>query len=255
MNKRLVNLNLFVLICFLSLLGGCGQKRSEVLCEYLAEKELHSAITPVDRADEWWQQRHEQILERIRQEKVDLIFIGDSITHSWESSGKEVWQEYYGARNAVNMGFSGDQTQHVLWRLAQGEIEGIAPKAAVLMIGTNNSNGNDNTAEEISEGIMAIVCELRERLPETKVLILAIFPRGEKPSGQRHKNTRASELAASLADGEMIHYLNIGRGFLEDDGTLTQEIMPDYLHLTPAGYRIWAESIEDKLKELMVGDK
>ena len=211
----------------------------------------HSAVTPVPREEDWWVQRHESANARAKQGAVDLIFIGDSITHSWENAGKEVWKKYYTHRKAMNLGFSGDRTQHVLWRLDHGNIDGISPKAAVLMIGTNNSNKRDNTAEEIADGITAIVRQLRVKLPRTKVLILGIFPRGEKPSPQREKNARASKLASKIADGKMIHYMNIGVHFLTPDATLTKEIMPDYLHLTRKGYEMWAIAIEGKLRELL----
>lgn len=226
----------------------------------------HSAVTPVDRNDGGgWTQRHEAMSARIQQGvdrgDIGMLFIGDSITHGWEGEGKDVWKEYYEKRGAVNLGIGGDRTQHVLWRLDYYDLEGLrkpasgsAPKAAVLMIGTNNSNGKDNTAEEIADGIKAIVAKLRADLPETKVLILAIFPRGEKPNPQREKNAKASELASKVADGKMVHYLDIGPKFLGGDGTLSKEIMPDQLHLSPKGYAIWAEAIEPKVKELM-GEK
>jgi lysophospholipase L1-like esterase len=157
----------------------------------------------------------------------------------------------------MNIGFSGDRTQHVLWRLENGEItfgDGHEPKLAVIMIGTNNSNGNDNTAEEIALGIEAIVASLRAKLPDTKILLLAIFPRGEaKPSDnpQRDKNAKASARASKLADGKMVHYLDIGPKLTNADGTISPDVMPDYLHLSPQGYQQWADAIEDKVKELM----
>lgn len=223
---------------------------------------MHSAVTPVDRSGGGWTERHDAMSERIQHGTqhgdIGLLFIGDSITHGWEGEGREVWAKHYEKRAAVNLGIGGDRTQHVLWRLDYYNLEGLAkpasgtaPKAAVLMIGTNNSNGNDNTAEEIADGIKAIVAKLRADLPETKVLVLAIFPRGEKPNAQREKNARASELASKAADGKMVHYLDIGPRFLEADGTLSKEIMPDMLHLSPRGYAIWAEAIEPKVKELM----
>lgn len=221
---------------------------------FVAEAADHSAVTPVPRTDEWWVKRHESFNERVKQGNCDLIMIGDSITHSWENAGKEVWAKYYEQRKAVNLGIGGDRTQHVLWRLQNGNLEGISPKAAVLMIGTNNSNKDDNTAEEIADGITAIVKELRKRLPETKILILAIFPRGEEPSPQREKNAKASEIASKLADGKMVHFMDIGVHFLAPDKKLTKDIMPDYLHLTELGYRFWAIAIEGKLRELM-GEK
>jgi beta-glucosidase len=141
-----------------------------------------------------------------------------------------------------------------LWRLDHGNIDGISPKLAVLMIGTNNSNGADNTGEEIGAGIEAIVKKLRQKLPQTKVLVLAIFPRGEKPGPQREENAKASQIASKLADNQNVFYLDIGDKFLAPDGTLTKEIMPDYLHLTAKGYEIWAESIEPMVAQLM-GEK
>jgi beta-glucosidase len=184
-----------------------------------------------------------------------MIFIGDSITHSWENNGKEVWQKYYGHRNAVNMGFSGDRTQHVLWRLDNGNIEGIAPKVAVIMIGTNNSNRDDNTSKEIADGMIAICKKLRTKLPRMKILLLAVFPRAEKPCPQREKIAKANKIASKIADGRMIHYLDIGPKFLEPDKSISKEIMPDFLHLTPKGYKIWATAIEPAVAKLMGENK
>ena len=198
--------------------------------------------------------RHEKFNERVKQGNADLIFIGDSITQGWEGAGKDAWEKHYGKRNAVNLGIGGDRTQHVLWRLDHGNIDGIKPKLAVLMIGTNNSNRDDNTAEEIGAGIETIVKRLREKLPETKVLVLAIFPRGEGPNPQREKNAKASEIASKLADNKMVFYLDIGPKFLGDGGALSKDIMPDYLHLTPKGYDIWAAAIEPSVAQLM-GEK
>ncbi|MCX7047449.1 MAG: platelet-activating factor acetylhydrolase IB subunit [Candidatus Sumerlaeota bacterium] len=211
-----------------------------------------SATKPVPK-DAKWMTRHEAILANVKKGNAEFIFVGDSITQGWEGSGKKVWEEYYGKRNAVNLGISGDRTQHVLWRLDNGEIDGIKPKAAVIMIGTNNSK--DNTAEEIADGIKAIVEKLRTKLPDTKILLLAIFPRAEKAdAAQRVKNAKASEIASKLADGKMVFYLDIGKKFLKDDGTLTKDIMPDFLHPNAKGYQIWSEAMEPELAKL-VGPK
>ena len=218
------------------------------------EAKQHSAVTPVPRTDDWWSKRHQSFNEAAKKGDVDLVFIGDSITQGWEGKGKEARQKYYGYRKPLNLGIGGDRTQHVLWRLDNGNIEGIKPKLAVLMIGTNNSNGKDNTAEEIGDGITAIIHKLRKELPETKVLVLAIFPRGEKPNPQREKNAKASEIAAKTADNKNVFFMDIGKEFLEDDGSLSKEIMDDFLHLTPQGYEIWAKSIEPKVAELL-GEK
>ena len=219
----------------------------------IAGEKQNSTVTPEHRHS-WWTLRNDAVNERVKQGNVDLLMIGDSITHGWEGGGKKCWDKYYESRNAVNMGFGGDRTQHVLWRLEHGHLEGISPKLAVLMIGTNNSNGEDNTAEEIADGIIAICKTIRDKCPNTKILILAIFPRGPESSEQREKNDKASLLASKIADGKMIHYLDINDKFLTKDGFLSKKIMPDYLHPNEEGYKIWAEAIEPKVAELM-GDK
>jgi len=213
-----------------------------------------STVVAAPRPDKGWVDRDAKMNERVKQGNVDLLLIGDSITQGWEGAGKDAWEKHYAKRNAVNLGIGGDRTQHVLWRLEHGNIDGISPKLAVLMIGTNNSNGNDNTSEEIAAGIEAIVKKLREKLPQTKVLLLAIFPRGAKPNPQREKNAKASEIASKLADNQNVFFLDIGDKFLTADGSLPAEIMPDFLHLTPKGYEIWADSIEPNVAKLM-GEK
>lgn len=220
-----------------------------VLSPALAAAQDHDAVKPVPR-DGNWMKRHESFNERIKQGPVDLIFLGDSITQGWERAGKEVWDKFYTRRNAVNLGIGGDRTQHVLWRLDHGNVDGISPKLAVLMIGTNNSGSN--TPEQIADGVAAIVKKLREKLPQTKVLVLGIFPRGADASDPRRlTNLQANALIAKLADGQMVEYLDIGPAFLNDDGTLSREIMPDLLHLSPKGYQIWAEAIEPHVQRLM----
>jgi lysophospholipase L1-like esterase len=201
-----------------------------------------------------FQDRHNKFNERIKQGNVDLVFIGDSITQGWEGAGKESWAKNYGSRNAVNLGIGGDRTQHVIWRLQNGNLAGVEPKVAVVMIGTNNSNGKDHTGQEIGDGIVEVVKTIQAKSPKTKVLILAVFPRGEKPNPQREKNAEASKVVAKLADDKQVFFLDIGPKFLTEDGTLSKDIMPDLLHLSPKGYQIWADAIEPKLKELL-GEK
>ena len=203
--------------------------------------------------DAGWMKRHELINSRAVPGEIDLIFLGDSITQGWEGAGKDVWAKYYGDRKAMNAGIGGDRTQHVLWRLDNGNIAGIKPKLAVIMIGTNNS-GTDSS-EDIAAGIKAIVAKLREKLPETKILLLGIFPRGADPDDDKRKvNIKANDLAKTVADDKNVFYLDIGPKFLGAEGTLSKEIMPDLLHLSPAGYEIWAKSIEPAVWELL-GDK
>ncbi|MBC8356483.1 MAG: GDSL family lipase [Planctomycetes bacterium] len=211
--------------------------------------EDHDAIKPVPRAG-GWMKRHEGMNLRVKDGNVDLVFIGDSITQGWEGRGKAVWQKFYGERNAVNLGIGGDRTQHVIWRLDNGNLYNISPKLAVIMIGTNNSGSN--TPEQIAEGITVIVDQLKKKTPKTKILLLAVFPRGESPTDPRRQvNEKTNAIASKLADDKNVFYLDIGKSFLQDDGTLTREIMPDLLHLSEQGYTIWAKSIESQVATLM----
>ena len=215
----------------------------------IAEDKLHSATKPVPRSG-GWTKRHQSFNKRVAQGNCDLIFIGDSITQGWEGRGKKVWAKHYAKHNAVNLGIGGDRTQHVIWRLDNGNLHRIKPKAAVIMIGTNNSGSN--SSQEIADGVEVIVKQLRKKLPETKVLLLGVFPRGaNKADKRRQVNEGANATFKKIADGKSVHYLDIGQKFLKEDGTLPREIMPDLLHLSEKGYTIWAESIEAKLKELM----
>ena len=137
----------------------------------------------------------------------------------------------------------------MLWRLEHGEVEGLSPRAAVLLIGVNNIR--DNTADQIADGIKTVVSALRRKLPRTKILLMGVFPYQQNPGGLRDKIKKVSLLAAEVADGRMIHYLDIGDEFLRPDGMLPPQVMPDFLHPNEKGYRIWARAIEPKLAELL----
>lgn len=234
-----------------ALLAGCTSQQKQIFQSVAGE--THSAVTPATRTGNWTA-KHERINEWLKQGNVDLLFVGDSITEGWTGQGKEIWNRYYAPRNAVNMGIGGDRTQHVLWRLDHSNLEDLKPRLAIVMIGTNNSGGNDNTAEEIADGIIAICDRLRTKLPQTKILLLAIFPRNEKPTPQREENEQASLIASKIADGRTIYYLDINSHFLTPDGTLPKSIMQDFLHPNANGYKIWAEAMEPMVAKLM-GEK
>lgn len=217
----------------------------------------HSAIDPVPRTDAGWSDRQMLLNKRAAEagNKCELIFIGDSITQGWEGAGKQVWADHYAKYNAVNLGIGGDRTQHVLWRLDHGNLEGLSPKAAVVMIGTNNSNGEDNTVEQIAEGVRAIVQKLREKLPNTKVLLVAIFPRGENPNPQPGKVLQVNQIIRKMADRESVIWVDFGDKLINDQGQIPHDLMHDYLHVTEKGYQIWADSIERPLnRALGVGE-
>jgi lysophospholipase L1-like esterase len=194
--------------------------------------------------------RHKEFLALAAKGDIDVLFLGDSITQGWGNN--KVWKENYTPLKAANFGIGGDQTGHVLWRLTEGkELEGISPKVAVLMIGTNNT-GRDS-AEQIAEGITLIVKTIHEKSPKTKVLLLGVFPRSPKAdAANRKKIVEINKIISKLDDGgKKVKYLDISQKFLTEDGTLTKEIMPDFLHLSVKGYEIWAEAMNPTLKELL----
>jgi beta-glucosidase len=228
-----------------------------------AAPEIHTnfAVIPVPRTGNATN-RQTLVLQRASESPgvYDIEFIGDSITQGWEGNppngGKDVWQEFYGQRKVINMGVGGDRTEHVLWRIQQGQLDGIKAKAAVVMIGTNNSNKNRDgteqyTESDILEGVTAIVNEIRRRQPDTKILLLGIFPRGKTFSTQRGKLLQVNQALACLDDGQHIFYIDFGSRLIENDGSISPSMMRDALHPGEKGYRIWAYAIEPKLKEIL----
>ena len=208
-------------------------------------------------AIDWWLPRHLAKLAEIKRRKdnneaTDLVFIGDSITEGWEKGGKPVFERNYTQYKALALGFGGDRTENVLWRLQHGEVDGIAPKVAVLMFGTNNTGHRRENPALIAAGVKRNLDELRKRLPNTKILLLAIFPRDEKPGTvMRINNEKASALIANYADQQHIFFLDINKSFLDADGNLSKDIMPDLLHPNEKGYEIWAQAMNPALLELM----
>jgi lysophospholipase L1-like esterase len=206
---------------------------------------------------DWWMPRHKEKLAEIARRKAageptDLVFIGDSITHNWEQHNKPQWDEFWGKYHALNLGYGGDRTENVLWRLQHGEIDGIAPKVAVMMIGTNNTGHRHEAPELIYAGIKRDIQEIRKHLPHTKILLLAIFPRGEKPDDDlRLNNEKVNALLPRLADGKHVFFLNFGKAFLAPDGTLSKTIFPDLLHPNGDGYKIWQREMQPTLDKLM----
>lgn len=223
----------------------------------------NTAIEPVPRSPSWVK-RHDGFVEIARQGHVDVLFLGDSITDRWRrepnaepSGGKKVWDANFASLHAANFGIGGDRTQHLLWRIGHGELEGISPKVIVLMIGTNNIGlENDgtprNTPAEAAEGVATIVHTLRTKLPDAKILLLAVFPRSEKPDDpKRLQVAEINRLIAPLADGDHVRFLDLGPKFLSADGTLSKNIMPDYLHPNEQGYEIWAAALKEPLTGLL----
>ena len=213
---------------------------------------INTATTATERINAgFWKKRHERKVAAAQGKECDLLFIGDSITHGWEGAGKNVWQKYYAARKPFNIGFSGDRTEQVLWRFDNGELAKLQPKVAIIMIGTNNTSRMQK-AEETAAGVQAIITQLHQHSPKTKVLLLAIFPRGATAEHKMRKlNDEINAILKTYDDGKTVYYLDLAPAFLDKEGNLPKSVMPDRLHPKADGYQIWAETMEPKLKELL----
>lgn len=201
--------------------------------------------------------RHQAFLARkdrlIKTSGTQLVFIGDSITDSWRADPqREIFEDYFGKYRPYNIGISADETQHVLWRIQHGEIDGLSPKLVVLMIGTNNlANANRMSPRETADGVAAVVAAIRSKLPASKILLLGIFPRANRADDPLRVAVNATNrLIAPLQDGRTVFYRDIGSSFLGTDGALSGEIMPDYLHPNAKGYQIWADAIKAEVDRL-----
>jgi lysophospholipase L1-like esterase len=220
------------------------------------------AAAPVPRMDEGgqpdagWMKRHEDFVKVAKRGKVDVLFLGDSITDEWggeghssKAAGGKVWSKYFVPLKAANFGIGGDRTQHLLWRISNGVLQG-KPKVAVLQIGTFNIRSN--SPEQIAAGIKAIVHKIEELSPHTKILLLGVFPRGEEPNTElRQIIAKINQIIAKLDDGERVKYLDLGAKLTQEDGTLIADVMPDFLHLSQRGFEIWAEAIAPTVREML----
>lgn len=225
-----------------------------------SDRAENTAVQPAPRLKHYWRwrnnlgwlERHGEILVRNQLGPVDLVFLGDSITHGFEGAGSTVWKRDFLQWNPVNMGFGGDRTEHVLWRIENGALDGIAPKVVVLIIGTNN--WRSNTPAEIAQGVLAICDEIHARLPESKVLLLAIFPRGAGKKPDRTAFRLVADTNAILADTDFpdwMTWLDIGSVFLDPEGQVNPALMPDYLHPNDTGYALWSAAMLPELSRLM----
>lgn len=199
---------------------------------------------------------HESFLARAQAGPVDLLFLGDSITAGWDSRAKDVWQQYYGQYRAANFGIGGDRSENVLWRLDNGELDLIRPKVIVLLIGTNNSGSFNGM--QIASLNKQIITLIQQKSPQSKVLLLAVFPRGPRTvkgvvdDGKKRMQAIhvLNQELAKLDDGQRVRFLDIGAQFLKN-GAIPDELMPDQLHPSNAGYQVWAQAMQPLLNQMM----
>lgn len=248
-HRRLAAACAFLVYLLLIPLGQIAYaKTSAPIPDYL----LIKSIAPSAREAKWWKNRHDQKVRAARSGDVDMIMIGDSLVHNFEKRGRQLWYLYFGHYKPLNLGFNADLTEHALWRLQNGELEGISPRLAIIMIGTNNGGLRRDEPENTAAGIAAIVDEIQIRSPDTKILLLGIFPRGAiRKHPLRLLNTKVNDLLPTLAEDKDINYLDISDTFLNRRGLLPREVMYDFLHPTVEGYQMWAEAISPTVLELM----
>ena len=203
----------------------------------------HAAITPQPRADQWILERQATCVRRAQEAKqADVIFVGDSITQGWEETGKDAWQKHFGGMSTLNLGVSGDRTEHVLWRLQQAPLTKLEPKAIVLLIGTNNLGHGTSNAEQTLDGCLAVLSALRAQAPQATILVCEIFPRGERVNAMRGDVLQVNQAVRSQLDAKM-KSLPIGDRWVQKDGTIQKADMPDFLHLSQAAYAQWAQAL------------
>jgi len=228
---------------------------------------VNPALVPMPQRGANYQTVHQRLVEQAKKGGIDVLFVGDSITDFWigvsspQQRGKEVWDKYFAPLKAADFGYNADRTQHVLWRLQNGEGQGFSPKAIVLMIGTNNlgiENRRDpvnspkrNTIPEAVEGVTAVVKELRKDFPSAKILFLGIFPRNDDQLAKEQIPQVNKELA-KLDDQKNIFFLDLTKNFTDADGNLiAEDFQPDHLHPTAKGYQVWADAIQEPLAKLL----
>jgi beta-glucosidase len=212
---------------------------------------------PDEAPDSWtaWLKHHEDRKRWCTEKEVDLLMVGDSIVFGWSRVGNPVWDAYYGDRKAVNIGSSGDRTYHMLWHFQNGGLDGMKdrnPKVVVVMIGTNNRGEPEAKGEDTAYGVLALLKEIHAKLPQSKILLMPIFPRGKTPADEgRIRNEEINKILHTYVDNETVHWLDIGHVFLDDQGNLKTDLMPDGLHPNLDGYWTWAEAMEPTLSKLL----
>src|ERR1700741_543531 len=208
-------------------------------------------LVPGENAD--MHERNLELAQRARaRTSAKLLWIGDSIPQGWETEAADVFDREFGMLAPLNLGVSGDRTEHVLWRLATGDYDGLRPKLVVVMIGTNNTGHRMDPPADIAAGIREILVQLKQRFPKATLALLAIFPCAETPESNARKNNEAvNALLPAIAKEQGAEWLDINRAFVDDKGALSRALMPDLLHPNRRGYEIWANAIRDSIKRWM----
>ncbi|AMY12506.1 GDSL-like Lipase/Acylhydrolase [Luteitalea pratensis] len=219
-----------------------------------------TSLVPVTQNRDWrvydWKDRHAAAVALMRERRPEIVMLGDSITHFWggdpvggRRNGAAEWDRFFAGRRVVNLGYGWDRTENVLWRLTHGEFDDVSPAVVVVLIGTNNIGLN--TADDIAAGVEAICSTIHARSPQTRILLLGLLPRGERPNPARDSVGEVNRRLATLDGRHGITYLDIGSVFVSADGTIAREVMYDFLHPTAKGYDLWAAAMTETLERLL----
>lgn len=219
--------------------------------------QVTTSTFPDQRWDQkWWKDRWDEKNKDANTpeaKKARVVFLGDSITQAWENTGKPAWDKHFAPLGALNWGYSGDRTEHLIWRLQNGDIQRVNPEVAVILIGTNNTGHEQRPAAETVSGIKRTLDDLAWKWPSTKIILMSVFPRGAtKEDPLRKLNSEINEQLKTLTDGKRVYLLDINNQFLDADGKLSKDVFPDLLHLSPAAYNTWAAAVSEKINELGV---
>lgn len=237
MFKKSYLIFLAVLTCSSTFPAGCKRKGDDV-----SQKQIQAVET--------YRKKHEAFVKSGKEKPVELLFIGDSLTEYWLHEGRDVWDAEYSKWSSLNFGISGDTTSGVMYRLANGELDNVRPRVIVLLIGTNDLS-NGISPDAIGQNIQSILSEIKRKTPETTVILLGLFPRGELGAPVRQSIIEVNDRLKQFDNGGSVRFLDLGKAFLKADGTLPLAVMPDTLHLSENGYRIWADGMRPLLDECM----
>jgi lysophospholipase L1-like esterase len=209
------------------------------------------------KVSDYFLKMHAMFLQQAQRGGIDLLFIGDVLTDNWRKpgpkGGEEIWTKRYAPLNAANFGIGADKTQNVLWRIEHGELDGLNPKVVILLIGGNNMA---YPADDILLGEMAIIQDIHQKLPQSKLLLLGILPRGADSTdpavqAMRDKIKKVNTGLAQLDDGQMTRFLDLGPQLVDDKGNLKADLVPDGFHLDSQGYQTWADTMQSTLDDMM----
>lgn len=225
-------------------------------------KSQNTALAPVPKLENDnydWYQRHERILKEAKAMNPEIVLIGDSITHHWAGlnsiGGEDAtphFKEAFKGKRVLDLGFGWDRIQNMLWRVENGELVGLKPKTIIIMAGTNNMTGTKNArtndAKEIAEGVLNLVKSVKKKCPKAKIVVMGILPRAGKSDPMRTTAKEANAILdkriKKLAKRDAIEFVDISDKFVDETGERIKALYRDQVHLSPAGYAVWADAIK-----------